>query len=340
MHRHGTIRALPGYAPAMRLPLACIALCALLVAACGSSGGGADSTVVTDFAAPAPPVAGTGPSLNSLLGLPDDSTQIDTPDVLVTSGNDYAAGKEMRVPVGLLHKDGTQFLADGGKIEIYLAADGKSGSAGPFEATYVPIEGPGITLAPEDIKGVYVAQIKVPDAGGYFMAAKYTVNGAESTASGSINMAEAEASPPVGADALPSETPTIKSTNGDFSLLTTADPPDKTLLEYSIAESIKDKQPFVAVFATPKFCASRLCGPTVKIAEAVQQDMKDTPMRFIHVEIYRDNDPNSGPNPWVQQWGLPSEPWVFVVGADGKIRSKFEGAVGLDELEQAARAAL
>jgi hypothetical protein len=42
----------------------------------------------------------------------------------------------------------------------------------------------------------------------------------------------------------------------------------------------------------------------------------------------------------VQQWGLPSEPWVFVVGADGKIRSKFEGAVGLDELEQAARAAL
>ena len=82
------------------------------------------------------------------------------------------------------------------------------------------------------------------------------------------------------------------------------------------------------MFATPKFCASRLCGPTVKIAEAVQKDMKDTPMRFIHVEIYRDNDPNSGPNPWVQQWALPSEPWVFVVGADGKIRSKFEGAVG------------
>ena len=341
MHRHGAIHALPGYAPAMRLTIACLTLCALLVAACGGSGSDdAGSTAVTDFAAPAPPVAGTGPSLNSVLGLPDDSTQIDTPDVLVTSGTDYAAGKEMRVPVGLLHKDGTQFQADGGKIDIYLAADGTSGSAGPFEATYVPIEGPGIKLAPEDIKGVYVAHISVPDPGGYFMAAKYTVDGKESTASGSVNMAEAETSPPVGADALPSDTPTIKSTDGDFAALTTSDPPDKTLLEYSIAESIKDKKPFVAVFATPKFCASRLCGPTVKIAEAVQKDMKDTPMRFIHVEIYRDNDPNSGPNPWVQQWALPSEPWVFVVGADGKIRSKFEGAVGRDELEQAARAAL
>ncbi len=325
----------------MRLTIACLVLCALLGAACGGSGADdAGTTAVTDFTAPPAPVAGNGPSLNSLLGVPGDSTQIETPDVLVTSGNDYAAGKEMRVPLGLLHKDGTQFLADGGKIDLYLAPDAKSGSAGPFEATYVPIAGPGITLAPEDIKGVYVAKITLPDPGGYFMAAKYTIDGVQSTASGSINMAEKETSPPVGAAALPSDTPTIKSTNGDFAALTTSDPPDKTLLEYSIAESIEDKQPFVAVFATPKFCASRLCGPTVKIAEAVQKDMKDTPMRFIHIEIYRDNDPNSGPNPWVQQWGLPSEPWVFVVGADGKIRSKFEGAVGLDELEQAARAAL
>lgn len=325
----------------MRLPVACLALCALLVAACGgSSSDSGGTTAVTDFTAPAPPVAGTGPSLNSLLGLPDDSTQIDTPDVLVTSGTDYAAGKEMRVPIGLLHKDGKQFVADGGKIEIYLAADGKSGSAGPFEATYVPIEGPGIRLAPEDIKGVYVAHLTLPDPGGYFMAATYSVDGVTSTASGSINLAQAETSPPVGADALPSDTPTIKSTGGDFAALTTSDPPDRTLLEYSISGSLKDRQPFVVVFATPKFCASRLCGPTVKIVEAVQKDMQDTPMRFIHVEIYRDNDPNSGPNPWVQQWALPSEPWVFVVGADGKIRSKFEGAVGLDELEQAARAAL
>ncbi len=324
----------------MRLPTVCLALSAVLLAACGGSGSN-NTTSNSDGSATPTAVGnvGTGPSLSSLLGLPD-SNQIDTPDVLVTSGTDYVAGKEMRVPVGLLHKDGTQFVADGGKIAIYLASDGKSGSAGPFEATYVPIKGPGIKLAPQDIKGVYVTRMTVPAAGGYFMAAKYTVGGKESTASGSINVGTTEATPPVGSDALPSDTPTIKSAGGDFKALTTADPPDKTLLEYSIADSLKAKKPFVAVFATPQFCTSRLCGPTVQLVQAVQQDMKDTPMRFIHIEIYRDNDPNSGPNPWVQQWGLPSEPWVFVVGADGKIKSKFEGAVGLDELEQSARAAL
>src|SRR4051812_29536093 len=258
----------------MRLPIACLALCALLLAACGGSGdSGAGSTDV-NFSSPAPPTIGTGPSLSALLGLPD-SEQIDTPDVLVTSGTDYAPGADMRVPIGLLHKDGTQFQADGGKIDVYLGTDGKSPTAGPFEATYVPIEGPGIKLAPEDIKGVYVAHMNLPAAGGYYMAAKYKIDGKESTASGSINLAEAEATPPVGADALPSDTPTIKSTGGDFTILTTADPPDKTLLQYSIADSLKAKKPFVAVFATPKYCSSRLCGPTVKIAEAVQKDMKD-----------------------------------------------------------------
>jgi hypothetical protein len=333
----GGQRRFTGYAFSMRLPFACVALCALLVAACGGSGG-SGTTSTADFSSPAPAV-GNGPSLSSLLGLPE-SKQIDTPDVLVTSGADYAAGKEMRVPVGLLHKDGAQFLADGGKIEIYLARDGASGSIGPFEATYTPIEGPGIKLAPQDIKGVYVAQVKLPKAGGYFMAAKYTAGGKGSTASGSINVGTTEATPPVGAEALPSDTPTIKSTGGDFKALTTADPPDKTLLQYSIAESLKAKKPFVAVFATPKYCSSRLCGPTVKLIEAVQKNMKGTPMRFIHVEIYQGNDPNSGPNPWVVQWALPTEPWIFVVGADGKIRAKFEGAVGLNEVEQAARAAL
>ena len=34
----------------------------------------------------------------------------------------------------------------------------------------------------------------------------------------------------------------------------------------------------------------------------------------------------------MQEWRLPTEPWVFVVGADGRIAAKFEGAVGVDEL--------
>ena len=63
-------------------------------------------------------------------------------------------------------------------------------------------------------------------------------------------------------------------------------------------------------------------------------------MRFIHVEIYVDNDPGKGRNRWVREWHLPSEPWTFLVGRDGRIKAKFDGSVSVVELEQAIRADL
>jgi hypothetical protein len=39
----------------------------------------------------------------------------------------------------------------------------------------------------------------------------------------------------------------------------------------------------------------------------------------------------------VQEWRLPSEPWTFLVGADGRIKDKFEGAISLAELSTAIR---
>ena len=91
--------------------------------------------------------------------------------------------------------------------------------------------------------------------------------------------------------------------------------------------------PFVVAFATPKYCASRTCGPTVDVVSTVRRDHADSGVRFIHVEIYKDNDPAKGVNQWVTQWNLPSEPWVFLVGPDGKIRDRFEGTVSVRELD-------
>ena len=71
-----------------------------------------------------------------------------------------------------------------------------------------------------------------------------------------------------------------------------------------------------------------------------QKRLTGTPMRFIHAEIYKDNDPAAGVSPWVSEWGLVSEPWVFVVDGSGTITAKFEGGVSADELEAAARDAL
>ncbi len=40
------------------------------------------------------------------------------------------------------------------------------------------------------------------------------------------------------------------------------------------------------------------------------------------------------------QWGLRSEPWVFLVGRDGRVKATFEGSVSEAELAAAIRAHL
>ena len=132
-----------------------------------------------------------------------------------------------------------------------------------------------------------------------------------------------------------SNNPTVASTGGDFSKLTTRTPPDESLLEHSIAESLQAKAPFVVTFSTPKFCSSRTCGPVVDVVEEVASRFEGGDVRFIHVEVYEGNDPAKGYNRWMQEWGLTTEPWTFLVDRDGKIVERYEGVVSVNELEQA-----
>jgi glutathione peroxidase-family protein len=67
----------------------------------------------------------------------------------------------------------------------------------------------------------------------------------------------------------------------------------------------------------------------------VAERYEDKGVRFIHVEVYEDNDPAKGFNPWMREWNLQTEPWTFLVGADGRIADRFEGAVSVLELERA-----
>src|SRR3990172_4175034 len=96
--------------------------------------------------------------------------------------------------------------------------------------------------------------------------------------------------------------PFLASTGGDLSKLTTRTPPDESLLEYSIADSLRAKAPFVVTFSTPKFCSSRTCGPVVDVVEEVAGRFEGGDVRFIHVEVYAGNDPAKGLNRWMHEW--------------------------------------
>ena len=55
---------------------------------------------------------------------------------------------------------------------------------------------------------------------------------------------------------------------------------------------------------------------------------------FIHQEIWQDATAHR-PFPTVAEWRLSSEPWVFIVDAEGIIRAKFEGLITVRELQVA-----
>ena len=81
------------------------------------------------------------------------------------------------------------------------------------------------------------------------------------------------------------------------------------------------KKPVVITFATPAFCESRVCGPTVEVIDGVRTDYDD--VTFIHCEIFSDAGQTVG-DP-VTAWELPTEPWMFVIDADGTIVRRADG---------------
>lgn len=133
-------------------------------------------------------------------------------------------------------------------------------------------------------------------------------------------------------------TRTSADADGNLSSITSDPAPDPELYRYSISELLDAHQPFVVAFATPKFCTSRTCGPTVDQMKRVAADHPRC--RFVHVEIFGDLE-NPVPKvyvPAVTEWNLPSEPWVFAVDAQGRVAARFEGAMSDQALDGAVRA--
>ena len=213
-------------------------------------------------------------------------------------------------------------------------------SAKPFQRTTAHLEPIGVPgesgPAFGGVTRIYVAHLRIPRAGRYWLVAQPV--GARIQAVAVFDVHARTPVPPVGARAPRSETPTLA--NATAAALTTRRPPDVSLLRYSIAASLAAHRPFVVTFATPKFCTSRTCGPVVDVVDAVRKRFASRGIRFIHVEVYRDNDPAKGFNRWMGEWGLTTEPWTFLVGRDGRIKAEFEGSVSAAELAAAVRAKL
>jgi hypothetical protein len=125
----------------------------------------------------------------------------------------------------------------------------------------------------------------------------------------------------------------IASDVTDLRQINSSEPPDPRLHQVRIADAIAQGTPQVIVFATPRFCATRMCGPVVDIVRMLLP-VYGGQVAFTHQEIWQDAAAHQL-FPTVAEWHLASEPWVFIVDADGIIRAKFEGLITVRELQVA-----
>ena len=257
------------------------------------------------------------------------------PDVAVTAVAGSFVPGLVRFPFLVIDNSGKPVERATARVWVAAARDAR-----PFASTTARLEPIGVPGRSAEAAGhvtkIYVAHFRISRPGRYWLVA--VPDGARIQA---VSVFEVDASlpvPKVGAKAPASATPTLGSE--PVAALTTDVPPDRDLLRQSVAGSLAAHEPFVVTFATPRFCTSRVCGPVVDVVQSVARRFSPSGIRFIHVEVYRDNDPTKGYNRWMRQWGLTTEPWTFLVGRDGRIKSEFEGSVSAGELTRAVRAQL
>lgn len=153
--------------------------------------------------------------------------------------------------------------------------------------------------------------------------------------------------PLIGEQAPPDDNPTLKS-DPNIKQISTDQSPITAFYQMTVTEAIAAHKPFVVIFATPAFCTSRMCGPALDNVKSVQPQFAEQ-VNFIHIEPYvldaegqlvpsAQGGPQSSPA--FDAWHLSTEPWIFVVGGDGKVVSRFEGSASPEELTAAIQQAL
>ncbi len=206
---------------------------------------------------------------------------------------------------------------------------------GPFPASIESLETqPAFRAAttaddPNAATAVYATQVDFPSNGEWRVAA-VVKEGEQLTGTlmPSAIVGESHRIPRPGDPAPHIDTLTPEDVGGDLSKITTRIPPDtQNKVDYA---DVLGKEPIFLLFATPQFCQSRVCGPVVDVAEQVKQEYGDE-AAFIHNEIWKENDPTTEEvQSQVKAFHLPSEPWLFAIGRDGKVKATIEGSFGVD----------
>ena len=288
-----------------------LSLAALLAACGGDKPGGA---------------AGQAPS-GSLKALQADATQLS----LLGAQSQLPVGRSLYT-FGLATADNR--LVTGGNPQVWVARNDTDQAAGPFPTRWFQLEAYQQTkdTGPHSpLTGFYGAQVELPGAGNWMVAATVEAGG-RAVGQGAVPAA-AKVPAAVGTRAKALATPVATSTAGRKKICTRE--PACPLHEISLDDALAAGRPTVVNFGTPLLCTSQMCGPVVD-ETMVAADKLGAKASFIHIEIYPSRDATK-PVKALTDYGFSTEPWLLVVDRDRVIRARFEGPVTAGQIEDALR---
>ncbi|GBC86448.1 hypothetical protein HRbin12_00437 [bacterium HR12] len=279
--------------------------------------------------------------------------------VAIVASVDLYVGAPQRVAVGLVTNDNR--LVSYGTAELAFAYLGPAGQPGEPQpgpratATFVPTYGtetsgadrPAITL-PSEARGVYEASGVTFDRAGIWqvrVGVDVETLG-PTTALAAFEVAEEPALPAPGDPAPRTENLTLGSEGVpeaaiDSRAVTAGKVPDPELHRATIAEAIREGRPALVVFATPVYCVSQFCGPVTDMVQDLAHRYADR-AAFIHVEIWEDYEAQELNEAAVEWLRMPdgnlTEPWLFLIGPDGRILDRWSSLWSEDEVARALEA--
>jgi hypothetical protein len=315
----------------LRVTALAFLLTALLAAGCGGSDGGSAAGDTNE----------AQPAVQVKFPRGDDKTiralRADLPEgaVFAPSVGTLRVG-ENRIGFALFDVSRKQVTPEA--VALYVAKPDGRGLRGPFEARKESLrvkpqfQSRQTQADLDDVDTFWVADADFPKRGRYVVTALAQVKG-EMVSTSQFEMRAGPGGPPdVGDKAIKVDTDTPQDVGGNIAAIDTRIPPLPELHQTNFAD-VLGKKPVVLAFATPQLCQTRVCGPVVDVVAEVRAQTKG--VDFIAQEIYVDNDINKGFRPQVGAWRLPTEPWTFVIGKDGRVVQRFEGAVSVRELQSA-----
>lgn len=266
---------------------------------------------------------------------------------------DLAAGDETRFTVGLF--TGDQLFVSFGTVELdfsYLGERGATGEPEPGPSAvgrFLLVPGTDPETIPDRPlavpasrgRGVYAAEVSFDRPGFWEVEVTADIEGrGVRSATAAFQILEEHRVPAPGERAIPSDNLTVDSKGAPRSSVDSRARggkkiPDPELHDATIAEAMRRGRPALVVFSTPVYCVSRFCGPITDMVSELAGDYSDR-AEFIHIEIWRNFERgviNEAAAEWLLRDDDLREPWVFLIGPDGRIVSRWDNVATRDEIE-------